>query len=407
MNARQTPEETSDRSMTAKRPVRPPTPSDTPTANFEPTVASGPSAPTRRSLAGRGRTAHRTRCADWKSSRTGLVSRVVSTSIRLLAASALTLGAFGSAPAEAAQFRLASLAPQESQWGQLLQEMAAEIKKETKGAVRFKLFLGGKLGDESKVTKKLGRGLDGAFFTGRGLGGLLPGLRVLELPFLIESYEEADAVRAALWPEFEKAFEQKTDFVLVGPGETGMVYLFGKTPVADVAGLRQARLWVWEGDRVASDTFKVFGVSPRPLDILTVVQQLKSGGIDTVYNSPSGAVALGWTGDLRFISGRSFAYASGGLAMTKKAWNKIPSEHRQTVRRIAKAYGERIITRAREDNAAARARLIAAGGGLKQVPISDAKYDEFRAVAQAAWTELAKNLNATEYLAQARKTLGK
>lgn len=335
--------------------------------------------------------------------------RAVPKSLRMviLAAWAAFCALLMAPDAHAKQFRLASLAPQESEWGRLLQEMATEVGKRTGGAVRFKLFLGGKLGDESKVLKKLGRGLDGAFFTGRGMGGLLPAFRVLELPFLIETYEEADAVRGAIWPKFQKAFDAETRFVLLGPGETGMVYLFGKRAIDEVEELRQARLWVWEGDEVASGTFEVFGVSPRPLDILTVVQQLKSGGIDTVYNSPAGAVALGWTGDLRFVSGRSFAYASGGLVLTKKAWRKIPAEHQPTVRRIAEAYGEKIIQRARADNRAALDRLVAAGGGLQKVPISDAKYTEFKTVGRNAWPRLAQRLQASAFLEQIRKVLDK
>jgi TRAP-type C4-dicarboxylate transport system substrate-binding protein len=195
----------------------------------------------------------------------------------------ITLAALLSAPsaAEAAQFRLASLAPQDSAWGKLIQELAAEVKSATGGKVAFKLYLGGKLGDEAKVVKKLGRGLDGAFFTGQGMGLIYPAFRVQELPFLSESYAQADKVRKVLWPDLEAGFEKNTQFVLLGPGETGMVYLFSKKPIASVAELRTSKLWVWEGDDVASETFKVFGVSPRPLDILTVVQQLKSGGIDT------------------------------------------------------------------------------------------------------------------------------
>lgn len=327
----------------------------------------------------------------------------------LLAASVVALAAaVGFSPsAEAKSFRLASLAPQDSAWGKLIQEMASEVAKQTGGKVKFKLYLGGKLGDETKVTKKLGRGLDGAFFTGQGMGLLLPAFRVQELPFLVESYEEADKVRKALWPDFEAAFEKETDYVLLGGGETGQVYLFSKEPIKDVAGLRGAKLWVWEGDQVASDTFKVFGVSPRPLDILTVVQQLKSGGVNAVYNSPAGAVALGWTGDLGYVSGRNFAYASGGFVLSKKAWKKIPKAHQATVKSIVQSYGEKIITQARKDNAAALARLTKSGGGLTQVDIDAGKYAEFKKVGSAAWPNLAKNLGATDYLNKARKALGK
>ncbi len=346
------------------------------------------------------------RVAHWLGRRIPL--HVVSTRTLSLTLALVLSFVVGLAPAaEAKTFRIASLAPQDSQWGLLLQEMATEIKKSTGGAVTFKLFLGGTLGDESTVVKRLGRGLQGGFFTGQGMGGLLPAIRVLELPFLIESYDEADSTRALLWPEFERAFEAETDVVLLGPGETGMVYLFSKKPIRTVDGLRKARLWVWEGDRVAADTFEVFGVRPRPLDILTVVQQLKAGGIDTVYNSPGGAVALGWTGDLQYVSGRSFAYASGGLVMTKKAWNKIPAEHRPTVRRIARAYGEKIVQRSRTDNAAALQRLLSEGGGFTRVPISDEKYEEFRKVARDSWPALADRIGARRYLEQVRKSLGK
>ena len=320
----------------------------------------------------------------------------------------LTLGLVAaSAPAEAASFRLASLAPQDSAWGRLIQQMATEVDKATGGEVKFKLYLGGKLGDEAKVTKKLGKGLDGAFFTGQGMGLILPAFRVQELPFLVSDYAEADLVRAALWPDFEAAFEQQTDMVLVGGGETGTVYLFSKQPIDSVEGLRASKLWVWEGDKVASDTFKVFGVSPRPLDILTVVQQLKSGGVDTVYNSPAGAVALGWTGDLGFVSGRNLAYASGGFVLTKQAWAKIPEAKRAIVKRVVTEFGEKIIAQARKDNDAALARLTGPGGGLKSVPIADAKYEEFAKVARAAWPDLAKNLDASAYLDKARKALKK
>lgn len=310
-------------------------------------------------------------------------------------------------PAWGAKLRLASLAPQDSAWGKLMAAMAREVKSATGGAVQLKLYLGGKMGDEGKVARKLGRQLHGAFFTGQGMGLLLPAFRVQELPFLAESYAEADKLRTALWPLFEEAFEKDTKYVLLGAGETGMVYLFSRKPIQDVDGLKGAKLWVWEGDSVASETFRVFGVSPRPLDILTVVQQLKSGGIDTVYNSPAGAVALGWTGDLGYVSGRNFAYASAGFVLTKKAWAKVPSEHQGKVRAIVGAYGQKIIAQARRDNDAALKRLLSAGGGLKQVEIPAGRYEEFKKVGVAAWPKLAANLEADRYLSVARKALGK
>ncbi len=310
-------------------------------------------------------------------------------------------------PAEAGPLRLASIAPQDSAWGKLISGLATEVKKQTGGKVKFKLYLSGKLGDEAKVVKKLGRGVDGAFFTGQGIGLMLPAFRVQELPFLSETYAEADSVRKALWPDFEAAFEKDTKYVLLGPGETGMVYLFSKKPIGSIEDLRASSLWVWEGDNVASETFKIFSISPRPLDLLTVVQQIKSGGIDTVYNSPAGAVALGWTGDLKHVSGRAFAYASGGFVLTKKAWKKIPEEHRATVKKVVHEFGEKIVNQVRSDNQGAFKKLIAPGGGLTEVKIPDAKFAELRKIAVDNWPKLAAGLKAGPYLDKARAALKK
>jgi TRAP-type C4-dicarboxylate transport system substrate-binding protein len=326
---------------------------------------------------------------------------------RLVLAGLVALGLGFAPPADAASFRLASIAPQDSSWGKLIQQLAEAVKKETGGKVEFKLYLSGKMGDEAKVVKKLGRGLDGAFFTGQGMGLVLPAFRVQELPFLSETYAEADKVRGALWPMFEAGFEKDTDFVLLGPGETGMVYLFSKQPIDSVEKLRAASLWVWEGDNVAAETFKIFDVSPRPLDLLTVVQQLKGGGIDTVYNSPAGAVALGWTGDLSHVTGRAFAYASGGFLLTKQAWAKIPADQQPVVKRLVAEFGEKIVKQARSDNEATLARLTSAGGGMSKTAIDDAKYAEMRKIAVANWAKLAGSLSAGAYLDAAKKTLGK
>ncbi len=310
-------------------------------------------------------------------------------------------------PAEAATLRLASLAPTGSPWGRLIRSLARTVKKDSEGAVQLKLFLDGKLGDESKVAKKLGRGLDGAFLTGQGMGLLLPLFRVQELPFLAESYEEADKVRAVLWPLFEKAFEADTKFKLMAQGETGLVHLFSQTSITTTEGLRKSKIWVWEGDHVASATLKTFGVSPHPLDILTVVQQLKTGGINTVYASPAGAVALGWTGDLRYVVEQPFAYASGGLVLTKRAWKKIPAPQRPRIEKIMQAFGKQMIQQARKDNQAILQKLIGPGGGLKKASINAAHYKSLKAMAARAWPQLADKLGAAPLLAKARTIVGK
>ncbi|MEM1023857.1 MAG: TRAP transporter substrate-binding protein DctP [Myxococcota bacterium] len=310
-----------------------------------------------------------------------------------------------STSAHATTLRFASLAPSHSAWGKLLDQMARVIERKTEGRVVLKMYLDGKLGDEATVIKKLGRGLDGAFLTGQGLGLVHPPVRVLELPFLIGSLEDADRARAAIWDELVEGVASQTPYVLLGPGETGMVRLFSKSRIDGLPALREARVWVWEGDLIAARTLQIFEISPRPLDILSVVQQLKTGGVDTVYNSAAGAVALGWTGDLKTVTERPLAYASGGSLMTSRSFLRLSLEDQAVLREVAEAFGQQIIERIRSDNAETLARLTGPGGGLEGVSIPKARYDELAAVARTHWSELARQLKAEALLAKVQGAL--
>lgn len=310
-----------------------------------------------------------------------------------------------SSSAHATTLRFASLAPSQSAWGKLLTQMARVIEARTEGRVVLKMYLDGKLGDEATVIKKLGRGLDGAFLTGQGLGLVHPPVRVLELPFLIGSLEEADQARDAIWDELTEGVAAQTPYVLLGPGETGMVRLFSQSEIDGLPALRKARVWVWEGDLVAARTLQIFEISPRPLDILSVVQQLKTGGVDTVYNSAAGAVALGWTGDLQTVTERPFAYASGGSLMTARSFQRLDPTDQAVVREVAEVFGRQIIEQIRSDNAETLARLTGPGGGLRPVAIPEARYQELAELARSHWPELARQLGAETLLAQVQDAL--
>jgi TRAP-type transport system periplasmic protein len=310
-----------------------------------------------------------------------------------------------STSAHAATLRFASLAPSHSAWGELLTQMARVIETRTEGRVVLKMYLDGKLGDEATVLKKLGRGLDGAFLTGQGLGLAHPPVRVLELPFLIGSYEEADRARAAIWEQLQAGVAERTPYVLLGPGETGMVRLFSQREIDGLEALREARVWVWEGDVVAARTLQIFEVSPRPMDILSVVQQLKTGGVDTVYNSAAGAVALGWTGDLATVTERPFAYAAGGSIMLARSFERLRPEDRAVVEEVAEVFGRQIIEQIRKDDAETMARLVGPGGGLRPVSIPEARFEELAEVARSHWPELAEQLGAKPLLARVQDAL--
>ncbi|HEX4459907.1 MAG TPA: TRAP transporter substrate-binding protein DctP, partial [Polyangia bacterium] len=91
--------------------------------------------------------------------------------------------------------KIATLAPEGSSWMVQFHEWAKNVEEHTGGRVKVKFFSGGAAGDERDAVRKMRLGqLNGAAVTAIGLGLINSEVRVLELPMLINNYDELDYV---------------------------------------------------------------------------------------------------------------------------------------------------------------------------------------------------------------------
>ena len=180
----------------------------------------------------------------------------------------LCLGLVLSAPLQAAKIytlKFATLAPAGTTWVNLLEDWADEVKRESKGRLVIKIYPGGVQGDEPDVLKKMRFGqLQGGAFTGYGIGQIYSPTRVLELPFLFNSVDEIDYVRAQYLPEIEQGYRDN-GYELVGWMEVGFIYFFSKAPISTLDDLKARRIWNWQGDPMGKAFFDASGLSPVPL----------------------------------------------------------------------------------------------------------------------------------------------
>ena len=133
----------------------------------------------------------------------------------------------------------------------ILKDLAKSIEDSTNGDLKFKIYPGGVQGDEKDVLRKMRIGqVHSAGFTGVGLGEILPEVRILDVPFLFNNYDEVDYVADKLFDHFSKKFEEK-GYILLGWAEVGFVYVFTNTPVNDIKDMNGVKMWMWEGDPIA------------------------------------------------------------------------------------------------------------------------------------------------------------
>ena len=141
-------------------------------------------------------------------------------------------GVNGIIMAEAAEnkytIKMATVAPEESYWGDFAQKLKFYIEGRSRGRVKVIWYFSGVMGDEPEVAEKVRAGkIAGAVFTVNGLGVIQPAMKVLMLPLLFRSYEEVDYILDSMFPRFRQLVEER-GYMLLGFTELGFGRIFSR-----------------------------------------------------------------------------------------------------------------------------------------------------------------------------------
>lgn len=274
---------------------------------------------------------------------------------RLLISSLLLLALVG--PAAAQTLKIATLAPDGSAWMRELRAAAAEVKQGTGGRVEVKFFPGGVMGNDAVVLRKMRLGqLQGGVLTASELSLVYPDAPVYSLPFLFKSWEEVDRVRPTVDPMLAKGF-QRHGLRMLGVAGVGFAYIMGDKPLRSQADMSGIKLWVPQNDEIAIRTFKLGGVSPIPLPLGDVFTSLQTGMVDTVANTPSGAIALQWHGKLKAMVDLPLSFVIGYLVVDEKAWARLSPADQAVLAKSFAAAAHRMDTNVRRDDVSALAAM--------------------------------------------------
>lgn len=255
-------------------------------------------------------------------------------------------------PLRAQEFtiKFATLAPERSTWMNVMKEYDRAIRKESGGRLGFKIYSGGVQGDEKDILRKIKLGqLHSAGITGNGMTTIAPRVRILDSPFLFNSYAEVDTVIKKFEGEFNAEFEHN-GFVNLGWAEVGFIYVFTNTPVRVSTDMKTVKMWMWEGDPIAEAALRSLGVNPIPLSITDVLTSLQTGLINGVYSSPYAAVALQWFSRVKYMLNMPLADASGAVIISKKRYDELPTDLQQILLRNGRIYMRKLTEMSRQDN---------------------------------------------------------
>jgi len=231
--------------------------------------------------------------------------------------------------------KVATLAPQGSEYHKILQEMGAEWQKAANGRIVFRLYPGGVAGDDLDIIRKMRLGtLDAGLLTVGGLSHIDRRILALEVPLAYADYGELDCVRDQIGSQLEQQMAEK-GFVVLGWSDGGWTHFFTKFPVRTPDDLRKLKMFAWAGDDQYVELCKKAGFNPVPLPSTEIATALQTGLVNAITMSAQGVLLMQWQKQLTYMTDLNWAVLMGGIVITKSAWEKIPVEIRPAIRQAS------------------------------------------------------------------------
>jgi TRAP-type transport system periplasmic protein len=276
--------------------------------------------------------------------------------------------------------RLATSAPDNSEWHDALRQLGDTLSKGTAGRVALRIHAGGTLGSEKAVIDRMmtSRAVDAALLTANGLAMIDDAFNVFGIPFFFESEAELRHVQESLTPMLAARLQTK-QFHLLAWGEGGWVQLFSKRPLRSLADVKKVKLFSSEGNDRMIQWYRANGFNAIAMPESDIMKQLKTlNGVEAVPIPPYPAHLLGLYRDAPYMLQVQVAQLVGAVIITTNAWNKIPESERKILTGAAKTMQTRLEREVPKKDDASIAEMRKEGRDLKVTTLDAKAAAEFR-----------------------------
>jgi TRAP-type C4-dicarboxylate transport system substrate-binding protein len=241
--------------------------------------------------------------------------------------------------AGAVEIRLASPLPHNSDWGRILDRIAAEWYQVTNGEVILNISHQ-RPGSEDQYLQWLRQNrFQAAVFTSQAFYSIASEIMTLSIPFFIRNNDEFDAVLQEVRPLLDAKIEER-GFKALAWVKGGWVMIFSRSPVFRPDDLRKLKVGTNPGDTKLNDAFRALGFQLVGASIGDIPTFLISGRIDAFYQSPIAVQASSLYREARNLSSIRLAPFMGGVLINRQGWASIPARYREQLHEIVRRAGK-------------------------------------------------------------------
>lgn len=281
-------------------------------------------------------------------------------------------------PAFGQTIKIATIAPENSPWGEGLKRMAGEWSRITQGRVRVNLFFGGIAGSEEESIRKMRIGqLQGLALTSSGLNHLSDAALTLSAPRLVRSDAELDLLLDRMADTLSESLRAQNVEVLTW-SKGGWIRLFANREIRTPDELKQLRLVFSTSEAQLNSALQTMGFRGVALSTNEVLTGLNSRLVDAFLYSPLGAAGFQWFAVAPYMLELEITPFLGAIVIDSRTWRQVPAQYRDQLLASAQAIGLEIgnAIRSLEDDAINTMKQY----GLKVVSVNSAQRRQWEEV---------------------------
>lgn len=284
------------------------------------------------------------------------------------------------------RIRVGTVVPKGSLWHETLQRISQEWQKIVGPRLDMTIYPSGQLGDEGEMVRQARQGrIQAVGLSSVGLSRIDVGVSCLQVPMLLDSYQELDYVRDRVAPELERRIEA-SGFKVLHWADGGWVYTFAKQPARTPADLRRMKLYTSAGDAETERLYKDFGFNVVPLSLTDMITALQTGMVDAFAMVPLFAQLQESFKLASNMTNVKWTPLVGGTVISLIAWNSLPDEHKPALLEAARQQGGRLRSEIRRLDEVAIQEMQKRG--LKVVDVDAATLQAWRTEAENAYPKL-------------------
>jgi len=255
----------------------------------------------------------------------------------------LSFGLAAGLSAQVVTLKVATVAPENSPYGEALHKLASEWSRISGGKVKLVMYFNGIAGGEFDIVRKMRLGqLQGAMVSQMGLSFIDRRTNVLAAPQLVKNNDELDYVLQKMIPDFDQLLLDKK-FVTVAYSRAGWLRFFSKSDqIRTPAQVAARKLGISGTEKDFFEAFKEMKYNVVPVEVSESLSALNTGLCDTTFTSPLVAGPMQLFGIANYMLNDKVSPFIGAILFDERAWNKVPAEFQPEMRKVAGEIGTNV-----------------------------------------------------------------